>query len=207
MKPVIPIFPLKLVVFPLSKYPLHIFEKRYKIMINLCLEENSGFGITASIGGEFSKIGTYVVITKVLKKYLTGEMDIIIEGKERFLMSHFEMHADGYYMANVEQYNDLTTSVDYNLLNEVKIKFEKIIDRVNYKLEESFWQNFYKSRTKSYKMAEKSGLSVKQQQTLLTFQNEHERINFLIEHYEKLDENLNENSALKDIVLGDGYIN
>jgi Lon protease-like protein len=134
-------------------------------------------------------------------------MDIIVEGKERFLMNDFEMHPDGYYTANVEEYNDYSASVDYDLLNEVKAKFEKIIDRVNYKLEESFWTNFHKSRLKSYKMAEKSGLSIKQQQTLLTIQDESERINFLIEHFEKLDENLNENSGLKNIVLGDGYIN
>jgi Lon protease-like protein len=207
MKPVIPIFPLKLVVFPLSKYPLHIFEKRYKKMINMCLDENSGFGITASISGEFSKVGTYVVITKLLKKYLTGEMDIIIEGKDRFLMSNFEMHPDGYYIANVEEYNDFSSTVDYDLLDEVKAKFEKIIGRVNYKLEASFWDNFNKSRVKSYKMAEKSGLSIKQQQTLLTIQDEKERLNFLIDYFEKLDENLNENSALKNIVMGDGYIN
>jgi Lon protease-like protein len=207
MKPVIPIFPLKLVVFPLSKYPLHIFEKRYKLMINKCMEEDTGFGITASISGEFSHVGTYVVITKVMKKYLTGEMDIIIQGKERFNMTHFEMHPDGYYTANVEEYDDYSSSVDNELLTEVKTKFEKIIDRVDYKLEESFWKNFHKSRLKSYKMAEKSGLSIKQQQTLLSLRDESERINFLIEHFEKLDENLSENSELKNIILGDGYIN
>ncbi len=207
MKPVIPIFPLKLVVFPLSRYPLHIFEKRYKKMVNMCLDEDRGFGITAPFGGEFSKVGTYVVITKVLKKYLTGEMDIIVEGKERFLMTNFEMHPDGYYIANVEEYNDFSSSVDCDLLNEVKTKFEKIIDRVNYKLEESFWDNYNKSYMKSYKMAEKSGLSIQQQQTLLIIQDESERINFLIEYFEKLDENFNENSALKNIVLGDGYLN
>jgi Lon protease-like protein len=207
MKSVIPIFPLKLVVFPLSKYPLHIFEKRYKKMINMCLDENCGFGITASISGEFSKVGTYVVITKVLKKYLTGEMDIIIEGKERFLMDNFEMHPDGYYIANVEEYSDYTSSIDSGLLNEVEIKFEKIMEHVSYKLEDSFWNNYRKSRFKSYKMAEKAGLSIKQQQTLLTLQEENERINFLIDHFEKLDDNLKENSVLKNIILGDGFIN
>jgi len=148
MKPVIPLFPLKLVVFPLSRYPLHIFEKRYRRMVNMCLDENNGFGIIASFNGEFSKVGTYVVITKVLKKYLTGEMDIIIEGKERFLMTSFVMQSDGYYQANVEEYNDITSSVDCGLLNEVKTKFVNIIDRVNYKLEESFWDNYNKSYMK-----------------------------------------------------------
>ncbi len=49
MKNTIPIFPLNLVVFPDSKYPLHIFEERYKILLQKCLTDNSGFGIVASI--------------------------------------------------------------------------------------------------------------------------------------------------------------
>jgi uncharacterized protein len=207
MKSVIPIFPLKLVVFPLSRYPLHIYEKRYLKMIHMCLGENTGFGITASISGEFSQIGTYVIIKKVLKTYPTGEMDIIVEGKERFFMINFEMHSDGYYTASVEEYKDISSSVNDNLLNDVEEKFGKIISHVNYKLEESFWNNYHRSILKSYKMAEKSGLSLKQQQTLLNLQDESKRINFLIEHFEKLDENLNENSTLKNIIWGDGYIN
>jgi Lon protease-like protein len=207
MQPVIPIFPIKLVVFPLSKYPLHIFEKRYKKMINKCLDENTGFGITASISGEFSKVGTYATIVKVTKKYLTGEMDIIVKGNERFIITNFEMHADGYYIANVHEYNDTSSSADDLLLEEMEDKFEKIIDRVNYKLEESFWDNYQKSQIKSFKVAEKSGLSIEQQQTLLSIQNENERIVFLIAHFEKLDEMLVENLGLKKIVLGNGYLN
>jgi Lon protease-like protein len=207
MKLKIPIFPLKLVVYPLSRYPLHIFEKRYKKMINKCLEEDSGFGITAFISGDFSKVGTFVMITKVMKKYLTGEMDIIVEGRERFLMKDYQMHPDGYFTANVEEYNDISSSVDYDLLDEVEAKFEKIIGRVNYKLEDSFWDNYRKSTLKSFKMAEKSGLSIKQQQMLLNLQDESERISFLMEHFDKVDENLKEDSVLKNIVWGDGYIN
>ncbi len=207
MKPVIPIFPLKLVMFPLSKYPLHIFEKKYKKMINLCLQENTGFGVTALIGNEISKVGTYVSISKVSKKYLTGEMDIIVKGEKRFIFSNYEMHADGYYIASIQEYKDSSSSADDELLEEMESKFEKIIDKVNYKLEDNFWDNYYKSKLKSFKLAEKSGLTIEQQQTLLTFKKETERINFLIAHFEKLDEMLTENAALKQIIIGDGYLN
>ncbi len=207
MKSLIPIFPIKLVVFPLSKYPLHIFEKRYKKMVNTCLEENTGFGITANIGSEISKVGTYVIISEVVKKYLTGEMDIIVEGKKRFYMQSYEMHTDGYYVATVKEYKDKPNAPDEELIEQMQERFERIIDKVNYKLENSFWDNYYKSKIKSFKLAEKSGLSIEQQQTLLTFQQENERITFLIAHFEKLDEMLTENAALKQIIIGDGYLN
>ncbi|HQJ46975.1 MAG TPA: LON peptidase substrate-binding domain-containing protein, partial [Ignavibacteriaceae bacterium] len=73
----IPIFPLNLVVFPGSKYPLHIFEERYKILIQKCLQENTGFGIVAAFDKKISDMGVYVLIDSVLKYYDNGESDIV----------------------------------------------------------------------------------------------------------------------------------
>ncbi len=207
MGKVIPIFPLKLVIFPQSSYPLHIFEKRYKKMINRCLVEKTGFGIVSLLRDDLSQIGTYVVIDKVLKTYLTGEMDIIVKGVKRFFIIDHEIHADGYYVAAIRDYKDNPGETDIILIEEMEIKFENLIDKINYKLEDKFWKNYKSSKLKSFKVAEKSGLTLEQQQVLLSMRHESIRITFLIEHFEKLDAMLNENSALKQIVIGDGYIN
>ncbi len=39
------LFPLSLVLFPGINVPLHIFEERYKLMVNECLENDEPFGI------------------------------------------------------------------------------------------------------------------------------------------------------------------
>ena len=41
----LPLFPLSTVLFPGMVLPLHIFEDRYKLMINRCLEEERPFGV------------------------------------------------------------------------------------------------------------------------------------------------------------------
>ena len=41
----LPLFPLNTVLFPGMVLPLHIFEERYKLMINHCLEEERPFGV------------------------------------------------------------------------------------------------------------------------------------------------------------------
>lgn len=207
MEKVIPIFPLKLVIFPQSFYPLHIFEKRYKKMISKCLEEKTGFGIVSLLKDDLSQIGTYVVIDKVLKTYLTGEMDIIVKGVKRFFIIDHEIHPEGYYVATIKDYKDNPGETDIILIEEMEIKFENLIDKINYKLEDKFWKNYKSSKLKSFKVAEKSGLTLEQQQVLLSMRHESMRITFLIEHFEKLDAMLNENSALKQIIIGDGYIN
>ena len=40
-----PLFPLQLVVLPSEVVPLHIFEERFKTMIEDCLAHESEFGI------------------------------------------------------------------------------------------------------------------------------------------------------------------
>jgi len=203
----IPLFPLNLVVFPHSRYPLHIFEERYKKMINKCQNDEMGFGIATPIEKELSKVGSYVVIAQTLKRYDNGEIDIVVEAKNRFVIKEVFAHQDGYLLAEVEDYYDIQTEASPSLLDEMEEMFEKILEKYNFELEESFWTRYQVSKLKSFKIAEKSGLSLTQQQTLLTLQDENSRIDFLISHFEKLDEDISKNAGLRNIILGDGYIN
>ena len=204
----IPIFPLSLVVFPESKYPLHIFEERYKRMIRRCLSNGEGFGIVAQIGKTFSKVGSFVRIADVLTEYENGESDIIVQALNRFVLLEYHIHPDGYYEALIDNFPDLgDVIVSQNSLEGLKEKFEIIIDKVNFKLEDSFWRNYSNSRNKSYKIAEKSGLTLEQQQSLLSIRDENKRISFLANHLDNLEKQIEKGIALKDIILGDGYIN
>jgi len=204
----IPLFPLSLVVFPDSKYPLHIFEERYKKMIRRCRENDEGFGIAAQIGADISKIGTHVKISETLKEYDNGESDIIVHGIRRIIILEYHQHPDGYYEALVETYNDLNeVSVNEYAVEELKNKFKEIIEKVNFRIEDSFWINYIKNPIKTFKIAEKSGLTLTQQQTLLTIQDENKRVEYLRKHFNNLEKQIKKSVALKGIILGDGYIN
>lgn len=203
----IPIFPLNLVVFPGSKYPLHIFEERYKALINKCLNENSGFGIVALIDKKISDIGVHVKVIQVLKKYENGEMDIIVEGIERFLIETTHLHPDGYYFSEVEKYTDINIEIDLSLVNELQDDFEEIVELANYKLEESFWDNLKSAEFKSYKIAEKSGMSYDQQQEFLILKSENERLYFLINYFNWIKEKVGNADLVKKIIMNDGYLN
>lgn len=204
----IPLFPLSLVVFPDSKYPLHIFEDRYKKMLNRCLSSGEGFGIAAQIRDEISKVGTHVKVSEIMKEYENGESDIIVHGLRRIVIIEYHQHQDGYFEALVEPYNDLKEiSINQFAVEELRIKFKEIIEKVNFKIEDSFWINYLKNPKKSFKIAEKSGLTLTQQQKLLSIQDENKRVDYLREHFEKLEEQIEKNSVMKTIILGDGYIN
>lgn len=84
MSPLIPLFPLELVLFPGMALPLHIFEPRYKEMIGECLQEKKEFGIVRATSKEVATIGCTATILEVLKRYDDGRMDIMTEGRRRF---------------------------------------------------------------------------------------------------------------------------
>lgn len=86
----LPLFPLPLVLFPNMMMPLHIFEERYKTLVNLCLEGGRRFGIV--LAGEESeetgeprtaRIGCTARIVRV-ERLPDGRMNIEVAGEDRF---------------------------------------------------------------------------------------------------------------------------
>src|SRR5215210_4115017 len=80
----IPIFPLSIVVYPGEELNLHIFEPRYKQLIEECAETKKRFGIPIVIKNHLNEMGTLVEIKEITTKYDNGEMDIKTRGHKVF---------------------------------------------------------------------------------------------------------------------------
>jgi Lon protease-like protein len=80
----IPLFPLRVVVFPRTPLPLHIFEERYKEMVGNAIRENSEFGIVLAKDDGIVNAGCTVTVEKVIETYSDGRMDILARGQRRF---------------------------------------------------------------------------------------------------------------------------
>ena len=103
----LPLFPLNSVLFPGATLPLHIFEERYKKMVNLCLESNSPFGVLLIRSGsevdeaaEPFEIGTTARIVRV-QHLDAGRMNLICLGEQRFRLSR-QVSETPYLVGEVE---------------------------------------------------------------------------------------------------------
>lgn len=76
----LPLFPLNLVVFPGEKLNLHIFEPRYKQLIQECHAQNKTFGIPVYLNNRVAALGTEVKLLSIQKTHANGEMDITTQG-------------------------------------------------------------------------------------------------------------------------------
>ncbi|HQJ46029.1 MAG TPA: hypothetical protein PK195_05275, partial [Ignavibacteriaceae bacterium] len=124
-----------------------------------------------------------------------------------FLITDIYPHPDGYNIATVEKYDDDSISIDDNLISTLQVEFEEIVELANYKLEDSFWNNLNNTKFKSYKIAEKSGLSYEQQQEFLILKNENERLTYLINYFLSIKEKVSTAENLKRIIMNNGYLN
>ena len=79
-----PLFPLGLVLLPGEVVPLHIFEERYKKMIEDCLESESEFGVLWNSDEGLRPIGCSAEITQLLERMDDGRMNILIQGARPF---------------------------------------------------------------------------------------------------------------------------
>lgn len=82
--------------------PLHIFEPRYRQMINRCIAEREPFGVVLirrgpEVGGEAEPypVGTYGSISRV-ERLRDGRMNIEVIGQERFRV--LALHRDEAYL-------------------------------------------------------------------------------------------------------------
>jgi Lon protease-like protein len=83
--PELGLFPLPIVLVPTERIPLHIFEPRYRELVDECVALGEEFGFVLATGdGAVHEIGTRAAVVQVLEVLEDGSMNIVVEGRERF---------------------------------------------------------------------------------------------------------------------------
>ncbi|MBE2220120.1 MAG: LON peptidase substrate-binding domain-containing protein [Anaerolineae bacterium] len=104
----LPLFPLNTVLFPGMPLPLHVFEERYKKMVQVCLDEKRPFGVVlirsgVAEGGPVAypyEIGCAADIVEV-QRLEDGRLLIMAVGQERFRIVALD-HTLPYLVGKVE---------------------------------------------------------------------------------------------------------
>jgi len=203
-KNIIPIFPLPTVLLPNSSLLLNIYEERYKKMIIDCLTLNDNFGICYIKDNKISQYGCSAKITKVEQSSTKGEMDIVVNGWDRFKIEKL-IDSGVYLKAQVEYFTDDYESIDENLTFEVlnlynelyKVVFKSTIDLERLQMAIPLL---------SFKVAEKIGMLPEERQRLLEIRSENNRLKLIIEFLKKILPQIKDYSKLQEIINNNGYL-
>ena len=105
----LPLFPLNTVLFPGMPLPLHIFEERYKLMVDECLRDHTLFGVVliksgAEVGSPAVPypVGTTARIVSS-ERLSEGRLNLETVGEDRFRILELRYHRP-YLMGLVENF-------------------------------------------------------------------------------------------------------
>lgn len=183
MKDFLPLFPLKLVVFPDEKLNLHVFEPRYKQLVRECEQNGTTFGVPSYIDNKISGYGTELELVSIEKRYDNGELDIKTKGIGVFKIDTFYRTTPNklYSGADIERIVDQDQG-DLALYELIREKVEELFTVLNLENNLEIEHNDYKT----YHIAHHVGFNLEQEYKFLCLFSEKERQNYMLEHLQKL---------------------
>lgn len=198
----IPIFPLSVIVFPGEQLNLHIFEPRYKQLIQECYAQKKPFGIPSVVNKELKEHGTLVEVKEIRKVYEDGKMDITTRGLKVFRMLELIREIpDKLYSGAIVTYPE--TEEDGNrllmqkLIGSIKELHQFLqVSKDFKKPEDQLW---------SFDVAHHLGLNLNEEYELLGLFREAQRQEFLKRHLAKVMPMLSEMENLKEKVKLNGH--
>jgi Lon protease-like protein len=123
-----PLFPLGIVALPTELIPLHIFEERYKTMMNICLEDESEFGIVWLADDGLRSIGCAARIEQVLERMEDGRMNLVARGTRPFRVVERQGHL-AYPAGVIEFVEDRVEDVDDQIAGNARAAYAELVRR------------------------------------------------------------------------------
>jgi Lon protease-like protein len=123
-----PLFPLGIVALPGELLPLHIFEARYKTMMNDCLEHEREFGIVWLSDDGLREVGCACRIERVLERMEDGRMNIAARGTRPFRVLERQGHL-AYPAGVVEFVEDRDDALDPELVRRAHDAYADLVRR------------------------------------------------------------------------------
>lgn len=203
----LPIFPLGVVLLPKMTMPLHIFEERYKNMVNECMERNEPFGLVYFDGKQIHKVGCTAQIIEVLKHYEDGRMDIVVQGEQRFYMDQID-DSRAYLVSGIFYIDDMEESVS----DEDEALFHKITDLLKHlnklsgRMGDDARFDGVDLQRLSFIVPGAEGFTMEERQRFLEITSTRERIEKGLRVLEKVISRVKINRKVLEIIGGNGHV-
>jgi Lon protease-like protein len=201
----LPLFPLKVVLFPRTEIPLHIFEERYKEMIGECLKTRSVFGIVLLLEQGLASTGCTASIEQVIHRFDDGRMDILVRGQRRFDLTGLDQERS-FLRGDAEFFDDDDDGVAASdprrkqaleLLEQLSPRTE-LEDATDPPLDPA-------DRELSFQIASRFPVDLPFRQTLLQMRSESDRLDRVISYSKKLSLRLTRVAHLKAKAGNNGH--
>jgi len=174
-----PLFPLGIVALPTESVPLHVFEDRYRRMIEERLRAEEGspereFGIVWLSDQELKPVGCACEIEQVVERMDDGRLNIVARGTRPFRL--IERQDDLPYPAGVVQFLDeQEEELDAEAAHTARELYQELVEQAtDRRLEEGELEELG-----AYRMAATVEFGADAKQQLLELRSENARLHLL----------------------------
>ncbi len=198
----IPIFPLGIVLYPGENLNLHIFEPRYKQLINECFTGKKIFGIPTVIEDRMQDYGSLTMVTEITQMLENGEMDIKTVGSKVFrILEVIKEVPDKLYSGAIVNYPDNHEQGNPEIMRRVMNSIRELHKLL--KVSREFKKT--DEEITCYDVAHHVGFSLQEEYELLSLMNERQRQEYLKRHLTKVIPMLAEMEQLKEKIKLNGH--
>ncbi|QYJ15987.1 Lon protease 2 [Rubrobacter xylanophilus DSM 9941] len=199
----IPLFPLNIVLMPGAPQALHIFEERYKQMVNECLERGSEFGMVLSDESGTREVGCTARIVELVRRFEDGRMLILVEGSRRFRLRSI-LTGKPYYVGEVEYLEDEPEEDVSGLAEECIALLERVVaaateGSVDIEVEPPY-------RNLSFAIAGRIDFDLETRQEILELRSERSRLEKLRELLSEAARKLEQERKIREKAETNGYL-
>jgi Lon protease-like protein len=198
--PLLPLFPLEIVLFPGAPLSLHIFEPRYKEMIGECLAQDRPFGMVRVKESALAAVGCAASIANVIKKYDDGRIDIAAEGTRRFEISQVNQERP-FLQGEVTYFEDDPSVPGKSAVDTVVRLHEQLFSVLGQTVEIE-----REGAALSFHLAHELPVDLDFKQALLEMKTEAERIETLTEYYRATIPKVERTLAARQSASGNGHV-
>jgi Lon protease-like protein len=195
-----PIFPLPLVLLPTELAPLHIFEERYKRMINLCLEDSTEFGIVWLGDSGLADVGCTARITELIDRMDDGRMNILVRGGRPFRLLR-RVDDLAYPAGDIELLED-DEGASTSHVEAARSSYAEVVEKAT----DERPNNDDLADMDAYGMAATIKLEPALKQKLLDSRSENERLEIVEELFEKAVERLERAEYVSEVARSNGKV-
>ncbi len=195
------LFPLELVLLPTERVALHIFEPRYRELIQECIDRDGEFGLVLQLEDGVAETGTRAAVAKVLQVLDDGRMNIVVEGRDRFRVVEIT-RGRSYITAEVEPIGDEPDEPDPETIERALTLFRRLIEATESAAEEPDLDG----AQLSFDLAARIDFGIDVKQELLELRSPRERFERTIELLEEALEAVELENELRRRAAGNGKV-
>ncbi|MBX2845071.1 MAG: LON peptidase substrate-binding domain-containing protein [Saprospiraceae bacterium] len=178
----LPAFPLSIIAFPGEEVNLHIFEPRYRQLVQDLEENGNTFALVPILKDEVVSHATEMTLIRVEKKYEDGKSDIVTKAVgllsvEDLTKTFPDKLYPGAQVLNLPWDEEADIGLNQQLIPLLEELYRLLaVENVPVESELAF---------RTYQVAHKVGFSMKQELEFLKISAEDERQQYLLSHLEQ----------------------